>query len=252
MSPVHDADLERGGEMSEQPLWRLVAGQKMGPYAPEKLRPLMKDGRISPLDRFSYDGVTWRPPTEFPELLRAPVAAPAAVPIAAPVAVDPLNADGGDSHAWHENGFLPTPTSGFTSTEPALDDAATKKLLAMIHGLIWVGVGVVVILVTLMIVTTVFYKPAVSPTQPPASEASQPGKPVESPVAAPAAEAKEEAKEEEPSSEDVNEQEAESAPAKFAPKDDAVPTGDSDKPSADISPDLQPAAPPAARPATLP
>lgn len=61
--------------MDEKPLWRMVAGRKVGPYDPAKLRPLVKDGRISPLDRFSYDGEAWRPAGEFPELLRSPSAA---------------------------------------------------------------------------------------------------------------------------------------------------------------------------------
>ena len=58
--------------MSERPIWRLVAGQKRGPYAPARLRPLVGDGRIGSLDRFSYDGIAWAPIEEFPELLREP------------------------------------------------------------------------------------------------------------------------------------------------------------------------------------
>ncbi len=162
--------------MSEQPLWRLVAGQKMGPYAPEKLRPLMKDGRISPLDRFSYDGVTWRPPTDFPELLRAPVAPLPAPPQAASVRQEQPGADDLDAGGWGEAGVLTTADGGYINQEIPLDDAATKKLLAMIYGLIWVGVGVVVILVTLMIVTTVFYKPAVGSGQATPSKAQSPAR----------------------------------------------------------------------------
>lgn len=162
--------------MSERPLWRLVAGQKTGPYAPEKLRPLMKDGRISPLDRFSYDGTDWRPPAEFPELLRppAPVVMPSAPQARAAVMGDPLAGDVEVGIDWPNQG---SSSGGFTrAADDVVDDAATKKLLAMIHGLIWVGVGVVVILVTLMIITTVFYKPATEnpapvaqPQQPPAA-----------------------------------------------------------------------------------
>jgi hypothetical protein len=176
MTQAHDTDPERGGVMSEQPLWRLVAGQKMGPYAPEKLRPLMKDGRISPLDRFSYDGVTWRPPTDFPELLRAPVAPLPAPPQAASVRQEQPGADDLDAGGWDEAGVLPTADGGYINQEIPLDDAATKKLLAMIYGLIWVGVGVVVILVTLMIVTTVFYKPAVGSGQATPSKAQSPAR----------------------------------------------------------------------------
>lgn len=58
--------------MSKKTLWRMVAGRTTGPYDPAKLRPLVKDGRIGPLDRFSYDGIDWRPADNFPELLRPP------------------------------------------------------------------------------------------------------------------------------------------------------------------------------------
>jgi hypothetical protein len=75
--------------MSERPLWRLIAGRKAGPYEPAKLRPLVKDGRIGPLDRFSYDGETWRPVPDFPELLRAP-AQPAATAASVVLDDDPL------------------------------------------------------------------------------------------------------------------------------------------------------------------
>lgn len=55
--------------MSERQLYRLIAGKQTGPYPPEKLRPLMADGRISRLDRFSYDGVDWLPADQIPELV---------------------------------------------------------------------------------------------------------------------------------------------------------------------------------------
>ncbi len=55
--------------MTERQLYRLVAGKQTGPYAPEKLRPLIADGRISRLDRFSYDGVDWLPADHFPALM---------------------------------------------------------------------------------------------------------------------------------------------------------------------------------------
>jgi hypothetical protein len=156
--------------MSETPLWRMVAGQKTGPYPPEKLRPLMKDGRISPLDRFSYDGADWRPATEFPELLRPPAPPPAVRP---PV-VDPLAEDLSEDGGWS---VPEMPRRGSVDADPGLDDLATKKLLAVIHGLIWVGVGVVVILVILMVVTTFLQKPAVrsSTAEPSASEATASG-----------------------------------------------------------------------------
>jgi len=157
--------------MSERPLWRLVAGRKTGPYPPEKLRPLMKDGRISSLDRFSYDGSEWRPPAEFPELLRPPAAVVVPQQRAA-VAINPLDDDLQTGIEWPDQGQA---SGGFTpAADDVVDDAATKKLLAMINGLIWVGVGVVVILVTLMIITTVFYKPATGNSAPVAQTQKQP------------------------------------------------------------------------------
>jgi hypothetical protein len=64
--------------MSERQLYRLVAGKQTGPYPPEKLRPLVADGRISRLDRFSYDGVDWLPADQFPELMgKSPTVSPA-------------------------------------------------------------------------------------------------------------------------------------------------------------------------------
>jgi len=52
-----------------RPLYRLIAGKQHGPYSAETLRPLVKDGRISRLDRFSYDGVDWQCADQFPELV---------------------------------------------------------------------------------------------------------------------------------------------------------------------------------------
>jgi hypothetical protein len=139
--------------MNEKPLWRLVAGRKIGPYPPEKLRPLMKDGRISPLDRFSYDGTDWRAPTEFPELLREPspvrtTAAPTGNPL-----------DGDDAVSLELPAVEPqaAPRSLVAPADQAMDDQATKQLLTIIHRLIWVGAGVVVVLVVMMIVTTLLY-----------------------------------------------------------------------------------------------
>jgi hypothetical protein len=69
--------------MSERQLYRLVAGKQTGPYPPDKLRPLVADGRISRLDRFSYDGVDWLSADHFPELIGKPASstvAPAAMP----------------------------------------------------------------------------------------------------------------------------------------------------------------------------
>ncbi len=52
-----------------RPLYRLIAGKQHGPYSAETLSPLVKDGRISRLDRFSYDGVDWQCADQFPELV---------------------------------------------------------------------------------------------------------------------------------------------------------------------------------------
>lgn len=62
--------------MSEQAIWRLVAGQKKGPYPPARLRPLVLDGRIGTQERFSYDGISWSPIGAFPELLHEPTPLP--------------------------------------------------------------------------------------------------------------------------------------------------------------------------------
>lgn len=68
--------------MSERQLYRLVAGRQTGPYPPHKLQPLVADGRISRLDRFSYDGVDWLPADHFPELIGK--AAPTVVAVTVP------------------------------------------------------------------------------------------------------------------------------------------------------------------------
>ena len=74
--------------MSERQLYRLVAGKQTGPYLPEKLRPLVVDGRISRLDRFSYDGVDWLPADQIPELMGPRPTAAATLPV---VQVPPPN-----------------------------------------------------------------------------------------------------------------------------------------------------------------
>lgn len=86
--------------MSERQLYRLVAGKRTGPYAPEKLRPLMADGRISRLDRFSYDGVDWLPANQFPELMGKEAAT-----VVAPVVIAELRS-------------APTATEGAVATPP--------------------------------------------------------------------------------------------------------------------------------------
>lgn len=78
--------------MTERQLYRLVAGKQTGPYPPEKLRPLVANGRISRLDRFSYDGVDWLPADQFPELMgrTTAVPTPATSPSSPVVAPAPL------------------------------------------------------------------------------------------------------------------------------------------------------------------
>jgi hypothetical protein len=84
--------------MSERHLYRLVAGKQTGPYPPEKLRPLVADGRISRLDRFSYDGVDWLPFDRIPELIGPTTAAlpatSAVVPPTTPVFSTPVETPG--------------------------------------------------------------------------------------------------------------------------------------------------------------
>ena len=85
--------------MTGKQLYRLVAGKQTGPYPPEKLRPLVADGRISRLDRFSYDGVDWRSADHFPELMGRAVAAPrgdaATTATASPASTAPATASAG-------------------------------------------------------------------------------------------------------------------------------------------------------------
>jgi len=128
--------------MSERPLWRMVAGRKAGPYDPAKLRPLVKDGRVGPLDRFSYDGVNWQPANAFPELLRPPT-----VVITDSVEEDfsPLSEEPGVAGG----GVLLGPPSLPGRQQPSGDDAA---LLKAIYSLIAFGGGTLVLLVIYMIV----------------------------------------------------------------------------------------------------
>lgn len=81
--------------MSERQLYRLIAGKQTGPYPPEKLRPLMADGRISRLDRFSYDGVDWLPADQIPELVGKALTASPSAESAAAALVFPTPGEGG-------------------------------------------------------------------------------------------------------------------------------------------------------------
>lgn len=124
--------------MTERPLYRQVAGRTTGPYAPAKLRPLVKDGRVSPLDRFSYDGTTWASAQEFPELMRDPPAVVSAMQESfdASVIVDDAVDD-----------FV-TPNSD-AAVELDEDDESTQRLMKAV---VWVtGIGGGLILLTLML-----------------------------------------------------------------------------------------------------
>lgn len=109
--------------MSEKPLFRLVAGKQTGPYPPEKLRPLVADGRISRLDRFSYDGVDWLPADQFPELMgtsrtvSAPVSWTPATPLPSP-----------EQHAARVPP-LPPPSGPPGPVSPAPTSSRTNRLL---------------------------------------------------------------------------------------------------------------------------
>ncbi len=123
--------------MSERPLYRLVAGHQTGPYPPAKLRPLVKDGRISSLDRFSYDGDSWAPAQSFPELLREPPA-----PVVAP---EPCAADPEEFIEPEDDFVLPV--------EAVEEDESTQRLMKVVYWVIGVGGGLVALLVLLTIFT---------------------------------------------------------------------------------------------------
>ena len=160
--------------MSERPLWRLVAGCKTGPYEPAKLRPLVKDGRISSLDRFSYDGMSWHSADEFSELLKEPV----------PVAAKPVERHVAPAAPPRADSCIPPIRP--VAVEPDVD---TAKLLKAIYWLCSICVGAVVLLMLVMFVTALSgvrkaepvspavvpaVMPAVATPQPPEGNAEQP------------------------------------------------------------------------------
>jgi len=163
--------------MDEKPLWRMVAGRKVGPYDPAKLRPLVKDGRISPLDRFSYDGQDWRPAGEFSELLRAP-AAIAPSRFADPLDSNPLDSDllgseagSADFAANESSDFSDDLVPGPSPTGASVDEA---RLLKAIYLLIAFGAGMFVLLIGYIIIASlVGGNRPVPPSVPPAAT-SQP------------------------------------------------------------------------------
>lgn len=124
--------------MTERPLLRRVAGRTTGPYAPAKLRPLVRDGRIGPLDRFSYDGATWAPVHDFPELLREP---PRAEPI-----IEPL--DGGDDIGMPDD-FPPVVPI------PDEDDESARRLLKVVYWIVGVGGGLIALFLLLTVLTAI-------------------------------------------------------------------------------------------------
>lgn len=65
--------------MGSLKIYRKVAGRTVGPYDSAELAPLVADGRISSLDRFSYDGTSWDSLDAFPELSGKPRVDSAAV-----------------------------------------------------------------------------------------------------------------------------------------------------------------------------
>lgn len=154
--------------MSEKPLWRMIAGRKAGPYEPAKLRPLVKDGRISLLDRFSYDGTQWRPASDFPELMRAPPA-----PIEDPLEEDlqgdatPFSGTGGAADGTDVFG----PSPGFTPRLPTPESspADDARLIKAIYFLIAFGAGMFVLLIGYIVIASLM-----SDGRPEAAAASRP------------------------------------------------------------------------------
>jgi len=156
--------------MSERPLWRMVAGRKAGPYEPAKLRPLVKDGRIGPLDRFSYDGVNWQPANAFPELLRPP---PAMTADFVEDVLSPLSEEVGGVG----DGDLLGPPSLPGRGQPSGDDTA---LLKAIYLLIAFGGGTVLLLAIYIVVQSFWgtrSSPKPAPQKPDVVRKAEPRRP---------------------------------------------------------------------------
>ena len=165
--------------MSENRLWRMVAGKKTGPYEPAKLRPLVKDDRIGPLDRFSYDGATWKPAEQFPELFQAPSKPVVAIVPARKVSpksprerVGDVQTDGlrlsdpeGSEPSSDSDGFLgDSQLAGeYFATSGVEDDREAQAFVKLIRLLIFTGVGLVSLLFIMMAWTSLATKgPAAS------------------------------------------------------------------------------------------
>lgn len=111
--------------MGSLKIYRKVAGRTVGPYDSAELAPLVADGRISSLDRFSYDGTSWDSLDAFPELSGKP-----RVDSAPPVGPPPLVV--GDSE---------TPSSpGGDIRKPTF----RRNLVVLFVGLITIACGVAV------------------------------------------------------------------------------------------------------------
>jgi hypothetical protein len=157
--------------MSERPLWRLIAGRKAGPYEPAKLRPLVKDGRIGPLDRFSYDGETWRPVTDFPELLRAP-AQPAATAASVVLDDDPLaDEPGGIDMLAPIGNETPMVVVGRAAQRDS-ESAEDAKLLKAIYLLMAFGGGLFVLLIGYIVIASAWKEDPPGPGRPQPAAAS--------------------------------------------------------------------------------
>ena len=166
--------------MSENRLWRMVAGKKTGPYEPAKLRPLVKDDRIGPLDRFSYDGATWKPAEQFPELFQAPSKPVVAIlptkkvsPNSPRERVGDVQTDGlrlsdpeGSEPSSDSAGFLgDSQLAGeYFATSGVEDDREAQAFVKLIRLLIFTGVGLVSLLFIMMAWTSLATKYPAAPT----------------------------------------------------------------------------------------
>ena len=156
-----------------RPLYRLIAGKQHGPYSAESLRPLVKDGRISQLDRFSYDGVDWQCADQFPELVgpdRQPVksvANPSATVattsdvVALPAIPDALFSDDGFSFAT----LLPSDPVAQRSISQD-----SEKILK--RWMIGAGILALVVVTFVLLMPQIKYKPR----KPPHAAADKPAK----------------------------------------------------------------------------
>lgn len=125
--------------MSERQLYRLVAGKQTGPYPPEKLRPLVADGRISRFDRFSYDSVDWLPADQIPELMGPTPAAAVTLPVAQvpPPNQGPDGNSTGIALGTNKVSFRQTlPLSG-TPKRIAIGVAGVAVLAAIVSAAMW-------------------------------------------------------------------------------------------------------------------